>query len=76
MITLFKKLRIMINQLDIVYGMAAHPTYDVFRSQQKKMIGKTTVSLHSGGNTSPSRRNHRWRSPGRRILQGSRQQHQ
>lgn len=48
MITLFKKLRITINQLDIVYGMAAHPTYDVFRSQQKKMIGKTTVSLHSG----------------------------
>lgn len=49
MITLFKKLRILIKHLDIVYGMAAHPTYDVFRiAAEKKMIGKTTVSLHSG----------------------------
>ena len=36
MITLFKKLRIMINQLDIVYGMAAHPTYDVSRIAAEK----------------------------------------
>lgn len=36
MITLFKKLRILIKQLDIVYGMAAHPTYDVSRIAAEK----------------------------------------